>query len=376
MCSAAGCVDRCCDAYCFRLMSPIAWRKRIIVQAGLLWRPEMFRGRGHRVAAVDVWYYKIVEPGGRFARVVIPGVRTDVDPSNQYCFIRLLDGRTGSTSMHRYPYEQFWSSRDGFDVVCGNSHFSLDSLHLDIEETGLRVTGDLQFTRTPGWPVRPWAPGAMGPFAFLPFLEEYHAVINMDPRMMGVLSWDGEDIVYTGGRAYMEHDWGGSFPRAWIWTQSNHFDEDHVCLTACISDLVVGGRVVRGFIVGLLRAGVLYRWATWNASRLVRLEKDGRHAEFTVMNDTHVLEVWSGSTTGMRQVFTSRTGDVGEMMIEELQAIVQVRLLERHAGGDILLFEGCGRNGGLEIGADMLSLVRSAGTERSVVRAAHHPQGL
>ena len=357
-------------------MSSIAGRKGIIVQAGLLWRPEIFRGRGRRVSAVDVWYYKIVEPGERFVRLVIPGVRTDADPSKQYCFIRLLDGRTGRESFHRYPYEQFWSSRDRFDIVCGHSRFSLDSLHLDIEETGLRITGDLQFTRTPAWPVRPWAPGAMGPFAFLPFLGGYHAVINMDPRMRGALSWDGEDIAYTGGRAYMEHDWGGSFPRAWVWTQSNHFDEDHVCLTACISDLVAGGRVVRGFIVGLLRAGVLYRWTTWNASRLVRFEKDGRHAEFTVVNDTHVLEVWSGSTIGMRQVFAPRTGDAGEMMIEELHAIVQVRLLERRTGGDILLFEGRGRNGGLEISGDMLSPARSAGAERSAVRAAHHPQGL
>ena len=33
----------------------------------------------------------------------------------------------------------------------------------------------------------------------------------------------------------MERDWGSAFPRAWVWTQSNHFDEDHVCLTASIA---------------------------------------------------------------------------------------------------------------------------------------------
>ena len=29
-----------------------------------------------------------------------------------------------------------------------------------------------------------------------------------------------------GGRGYIEKDWGQAFPRAWIWTQSNHFGAD------------------------------------------------------------------------------------------------------------------------------------------------------
>ena len=117
-----------------------------MMQPGLLWHPEMFHGRGRRATAFDGWYFKIVDPQERFVRAIIPGVWMDRDPARQYCFIQILDGRTGRTTMHRYPFEQFWASRERFDIVCGHSRFSLSSMHLDIDAPDLRLTGDLRFT--------------------------------------------------------------------------------------------------------------------------------------------------------------------------------------------------------------------------------------
>jgi hypothetical protein len=174
----------------------------------------------------------------------------------------------------------------------------------------------------------------------------------------------------------MERDWGSAFPRSWVWTQSNHFDEDRVCLTAAIADIPLMGRYVRGFVVGFLFQGTLYRWTTWNGAQLAHFQRDDEHAEFTVVSGTRVLEVWSGGGGGMGQVFAPRTGAMVKMLVEQLNAVVQVRLLERHAGGDVLLFEGRGRNGGLEISGDMPALVGRAETERQQTSAVQRPQGL
>jgi hypothetical protein len=319
----------------------------------MVWHPEMFHGRGWRSSGFDGWYFKVVDASERHVWAIIPGIWMDRDPAKQYCFIQFLDGRTGRTKMHQYPSQQFWSSRERLDVAVGRSRFSLTSMHVDIDDPDLHLKGDLRFSPSQGWPIRPWAPGAMGPFAFLPFLEGYHAITNVDPRIAGSLSEDGDELDFTGGRAYMERDWGSSFPRAWVWTQSNHFDEDHVCLTASIADIPLAGRVVRGFIVGFLFGGVFYQWATWNGSRLAHFAYDNEHAEFTVVNGKHALEVWSGGRSGMGQVFAPRAGAMTKMLVEELNAVVQVRLIERHADGNVLLFEGRGRNGGLEISGDM-----------------------
>jgi hypothetical protein len=59
----------------------------------------------------------------------------------------------------------------------------------------------------------------------------------------------------------------------------------------------------------------------------------------------------------MGQVFAPRAGAMTKMLVEELNAVLQVRLIERHVHGDVLLFEGRGRNGGLEISGDMAAVV-------------------
>ncbi|MGB9666129.1 MAG: tocopherol cyclase family protein [Candidatus Cryosericum sp.] len=341
-----------------------------------VWHPEMFHGRSWRPSGFDGWYFKMVDPTERHVWAVIPGIWMDRDPSLQYCFIQFLDGTTGRTSMHRYPVQQFWASRDRFDIVVGTSRFSLTSMHLDIDDAGVRLAGDVQFTQPIGWPVHPWAPGAMGPLGLLPFLEGYHAITSIDPRISGSLALDGQEIDFTGGRGYMERDWGSAFPRAWVWMQSNHFDEDHVSLTVSIADIPLLGTVLRGFIVGFLYNGRLLQWTTWNGSRLAHFVRDDEHAEFTVVNGKQVLEVWAGGRHGMGQVYAPRAGSMAKMLVEELHAVVQVRLLERHASGDILLFEGRGRNCGLEISGDMPLVSSTTQPAPLSSNPAQHPQGL
>lgn len=327
-----------------------------MVRSGLVWHPEMFHGRGRRTSAFDGWYFKIVDAEERFVRAIIPGVWMDRDPAKQYCFIQVLDGRTGRTTMHRYPFEQFWSSRERFDIVCGHSRFSLTDVHVDIDESDLHLEGDLKFSQSQGWPIRPLAPGAMGPFAFLPFLERYHGILSLDPCITGSLDLEGDEITFSGGKGYIENDWGSGFSRAWVWTQCNHFDEDRVCLTASIADIPLAGRLLRGIIVAFLYEGVLYQWTTWNGARLAHFACDDEHVEFTVTSGRCSLEVWSGGCSGMGRVFAPRGGIMAKMLVEELNAVVQVRLVD-HAGSSVAtLFEGKGRHAGLEISGDMTTL--------------------
>jgi hypothetical protein len=81
-----------------------------MTRLGIVWHPEMFHGRGWRSSGFDGWYFKVVDPSERHVWAIIPGIWMDRDPARQYCFIQFLDGRTGRTTMHRYPTQQFWSS--------------------------------------------------------------------------------------------------------------------------------------------------------------------------------------------------------------------------------------------------------------------------
>lgn len=319
----------------------------------LLWRPEMFHGRGLRPFTFDGWYFKMVDAAERHVWAVIPGVWMERDPSKNYCFVQFIDGVTGRTAMHRYPVEQFWSSHERFDIVCAHNRFSLTDMHLDMDEPDLHLSGDLHFSAPQGWPVRLWSPGAMGPFAFVPLLEGYHAVTSIDPRLTGNVLLDGEAIDFTGGKGYMERDWGSSFPRSWIWTQCNHFDTDGVCLTAAIAAVPLAGQTIQGFIVGFLYHGTFYRWTTWNGARIIHLLRDDHHAEFAVMHHNLLLEVWSGGRSNMSQVYAPRGGMMTRMLVEELTAVCQVRLTLHSPGSRRVLFEERGRHAGLEISGDL-----------------------
>ena len=55
-------------------------------------------------------------------------------------------------------------------------------------------------------------PGVMGPFSFVPFMECYHGVVNIDHKISGSLMINNEEIDFTDGYGYIEKDWGKSFP--------------------------------------------------------------------------------------------------------------------------------------------------------------------
>ena len=78
---------------------------------------------------------------------------------------------------------------------------------------------------------------------------------------------NAESINFTGGRGYIEKDWGQSFPAGYVWFQSNHFDIAGTSLTASIAVIPWLGSAFRGFIVGLWHQDKLYRFATYTGAK-------------------------------------------------------------------------------------------------------------
>lgn len=221
------------------------------------------------------------------------------------------------------------------------------------------MQGHLAFDQTVAWPVGLTSPGIMGPYAFAPFMECYHGVVSLDHEIQGRLIVDGSRVDFDHGRGYSEKDWGKSFPRAWIWLQTNHFEQPGVCLTGSVATIPWLGSAFRGFIVGLWHGGVLYRFATYNGASISRLQ----------LTDTHVIWHLVGRPLGLRggpyrleiKAVRSEGGllhvpyDSGmvQRVAESLTAQVQVRLLAPRDDGEEVIFAGTGRHAGLEINGEL-----------------------
>ena len=304
-----------------------------------LWQPDMYHGWGRERRYFEGWYFKIVAPEGRAAVAVIPGISMS-EEGEQHAFIQLLDGLAPKAYYHDFPATDFQPSDRKFALQLGPNFFSPQRLQLDLPQ----LQGELLLRNPHPWPKMLGAPGIMGWYSFVPFMECYHGVVSLHHELEGAMTLNGETIDFTGGIGYIEKDWGVSFPSSWAWMQSNHFDlEEPTCLMVSVARIPWLRSHFVGFIAGFLFQGKLYRYATYTGAKLdIQLTEE--EVIITLSNPKDRLEVRGipGRTGGLvSPISGAMTGKVNE----SLQGQLQVRFWKENR----LAFEGTGRHAGLEV---------------------------
>lgn len=328
-----------------------------------LWHPEAYHGWPRRGRSFEGWYFKLIDAQEARPLAIIPGIFHSPDPSQAHSFIQVYDCLNKKTVYHRFPVEAFVSERHAFGFSIGANQFSREHMTLDLNQDGQRLYGQVSFSTGVTWPVRPFSPGVMGPFAFLPAMECYHGVVNLDCSLTGNLCLDGTAFTLDGGRGYMEKDWGRTFPQAYIWTQSNHFEQPGTSLVASVARIPWLGMSFTGFLAGLWHGGRLYRFATYTGARLEAFHVDGEKVSLTLADPPGLLaherfrlRVTVERSSGARFHEPTASGMV-ERIVETLSARLKVQLLCLQDGGESLVFAGQGRWAGLEVGGNATSLM-------------------
>jgi tocopherol cyclase len=317
-----------------------------------IWRPEMYHGHGKTRDFFEGWYFKCVDAGERHVLAVIPGVFLGREAGKSHSFVQVLDGLTGRSTYHTYPLSAFSASEHIFDVSVGPNRFRADGIQLDIARPEQRLCGRLRFDGLTPWPVTLTSPGVVGPFAFVPFMECYHGVVSLDHTISGSLELDGERVDFGGGRGYIEKDWGQAFPQAWLWAQTNHFEQPGTCLTLSVATVPWLRGAFRGFVVGLWHGGRLYRFTTYTGAQIESLRLSDTHALLRVAGRRHRLEIAAARAEGGLLHAPYRT-DMLQRVTESLTATVDARLYAIDGGNERLLFSGAGRHAGLEINGNL-----------------------
>jgi hypothetical protein len=309
-----------------------------------VWHPAYFQDGPTKRGYFEGWYFKLTCAKGTETIAIIPGVSIE-STGERHAFVQIMQG-DGLSHWFDLPWESFSFAKDRFEIRVGSCRFTDREIELDLDDGTSRVRGSIALGEPKSWPVRALSPGIMGPFRFVPFMECYHGVLSLDHDVAGAIDVDGRRLDFDGGRGYTEKDWGRSFPSAWVWVQSNAFDQAGVSLTASIARIPWLGSSFVGSIVGLLADGRLYRFATYTGARLVSLSHAPGAVEFVLQDRRHRIEIAaSGAVPGVL-----RSPVLGRMIgrVEEsLAGTVRVRLTERASGRTV--FEGEGRNSGIEM---------------------------
>jgi tocopherol cyclase len=313
--------------------------------------PGMYHGFNKKPPFFEGWYYKLVSADERYKVAIIPGVILGQDA---HAFVQVLDGVDGSTAYHTFPFAHFWADDRSFAIEIGENRFDGSHLSVSLERPEGQLTGQILLGSLNPWPVTWLSPGIMGWYAWVPRMECYHGVLSFDHSLQGRLTLNGKMMDFSGGRGYIEKDWGQAFPAAWIWFQSNHFGDVPACITASVAIIPWVGRAFRGFIVGLWLNGKLYRFTTYKRSRIESLQIFDDHVDWVLRNNQYRLSLIARRVTGGLLRGPTRL-DMGKRVLETLSATVHVRL-ETLQGA--LLFEGVGSHTGLEVMGDLPRLLR------------------
>ncbi len=312
-----------------------------------IWNPDMYHGWGKEKSYFEGWYFKIVDPTEQYVFAIIPGISKEED-GKQEAFIQLLDGANCKAEYIAFDKDKFVPGTDRFELDLGQNYFSAKAVKLDLPT----LKGQLELLGTTPWPKMLGAPGIMGWYGFMPFMECYHGVVSLNHHLKGELVYNGTAIDFDGGKGYIEKDWGKSFPSAWIWSQTNHFEADRkISLMASVAKIPWLGSSFIGYLVGFYLDDQLYRFATYTGAKMkASLTDYGVQLSFKDRNQRIEIEAHKAPGADLISPISGKmTGKVNESM----QAQLNVKFYQK----DKLVYEGTGKNAGLELAGDVDKLL-------------------
>jgi hypothetical protein len=310
--------------------------------------PDLYHGDHKTGPFFEGWYFKLIDASQQKRWCIIPGVYLGKDPADTHAFIQVMDGVSGWSAYQSFETRAFNTRQDRFEVNLGGNRFTAHDIRLDIAQPELSLHGELTFVQISPWPVSLLSPGIMGWYAWVPGMECYHGVVSLDHSLQGMLEINGEKVDFSGGRGYTEKDWGKSFPRAWVWMQTNHFSQPGSSLTFSAAIIPWGKSSFDGLIVGLLTGGRLHRFATYTGAHLDECSV-GDHTVHAVLSDrTSRLELTATQTQGGILRAPTLT-QMDRRITETLSAQVQVKLSRRQGSRWPVEFDDTGRHAGLEV---------------------------
>jgi tocopherol cyclase len=313
-----------------------------------LLQPEYFQGNKKKNKYFEGWYYKLVNDEQDYTIALIPGI--SINKKDPHAFIQVFVSYQGANQVNlksfytRFPLEDFSFSHEHFWVRIGRNYFSKDKIDIQLKTDQINLFGVINIKETTPIKKSILSPNIMGTFGYLNFMECYHGVISMSHLLDGKFKYNNQIISFNQAKGYMEKDWGKSFPRAYVWIQSNHFSLNKTSLMFSYADIPFLGFYFKGLISILNFNGKEYRFATYNHAKVKHEEIKEGYVRYTLKKRKYILEIEAYSKTEIG-LASPRNGEMIETIKEGLSGQVKISLYEKKK----LIYEDIGQHAGIEI---------------------------
>ncbi len=210
------------------------------------------------------WYLKH-EKDGR-AVSFIPSIHITAS-GRKSAFIQVITNE--NSYQITYPYSDFRAAKDRFVIAIGTNYFTERGIKIDIATPELQCRGRIQYNV-----FTPPYSDIMGFFRYFPAMECNHGILSLSHQLYGNLTINGTEYSFDNGIGYAEKDWGTSFPKKYLWVQSNRFEEEPCSITASVADIPIGPLTLQGCICCIYWRGKEYRMATYNGAKVIAADRD------------------------------------------------------------------------------------------------------
>ncbi len=251
-----------------------------------IFHPSIFQGSLSNKNYFEGWYFKHVSPDNKEAFAVIPGISLSDD---KHSFVQFVDGTTGLSYYFRYSPESFHWENSRFLIRIGDSNFSSEGIQLHLENDSVKISGNIQYHNLVTLRPTLFRPGIMGWYSYVPGMECNHGVSSVNHFLEGRININDREMVFAGGKGYIEKDWGVSFPESWLWLQCNSFEKQDISVMISIAKIPWKGNYFIGFIAFMHLEGITHIFATYNRSKISSLRK--------IDASTTEVEIKKGSKT-------------------------------------------------------------------------------
>jgi tocopherol cyclase len=311
--------------------------------------PNLYHGKRKKKIFFEGWYFKLVSKDMKHSIAIIPGIFMGSSTEESHSFIQFLNGDNLDYNYIKYNSNLFNSTPNNLRITIENSIFSLSGMNINLDEPSLSVSGNIKFNNIFKWPDTLLNPGSMGFYNYLTFMQCYSQVCAMNMDLVGTLSINGKTLDFTGGKGYIEKNWGKSFPFSWNWIQCSSFKSVDASLSCSVGHIPFLGSSFRGFLIGVGFNKEFYKFTTMNKSKLI-IKQNLSDITLNVCNSNYALEIRTVTNKNMYMLLNGpRDNEMIPLVQETLSGTVFVKLTD---GIGNVIFEDEGYCAGIEYGGN------------------------
>lgn len=313
-----------------------------------IFNPMLFQGKMKKRKYFEGWYYKLVSKDQLHTVALIPGI--SLNPVDSHAFIQVFhtqvlgSEREIQTDYVRFPLDDFQFDFQKEQLNISSNHFLRNEVDIFLKSENLNVKGKISLHGLQEIKKNLLSPSIMGIFGYLQFMECYHGIVSMTHELTGTLTINNQSIDFSGGKGYIEKDWGKSFPSKYVWMQSNHFEDPTASFMFSHASIPFLGLRFKGLIAVLIANQKEYRFATYNGSRILKYGIGSDHCKYWIKKGRYLLEVEAFSQE-TAHLPSPKNGMMNQSIKEGLSGKIIVRLYKNNK----VVFMGQGENSGLEI---------------------------